>query len=115
MLSRARAAGSMAPPEPLCLTPFALRGTALPNRLVLSPMAQYMAEQGVPGDWHLVHLGAHALGGAGLVMAEMTCVAPEARITPGCPGLWNDAQEAAWRVMSNTTALASTGCPATHA
>ena len=82
---------------PRCLTPFALRGVTFANRLVVSPMAQYVAEAGVPGDWHMTHLGMHALGGAGLVMAEMTCVSPEARITPGCPGLWNDAQEAAWR------------------
>ncbi|GGG21587.1 hypothetical protein GCM10010964_07200 [Caldovatus sediminis] len=84
-------------PRPRCLSPYALRGMRLVNRLVVSPMAQYMAEDGVPGDWHAVHLGGLALGGAGLVVAEMTCVSPEARITPGCPGLWNDAQEAAWR------------------
>jgi anthraniloyl-CoA monooxygenase len=84
-------------PRPRCLAPYALRGMRLANRLVVSPMAQYLAEDGVPGDWHMVHLGGLALGGAGLVVAEMTCVSPEARITPGCPGLWNDAQEAAWR------------------
>jgi anthraniloyl-CoA monooxygenase len=60
-------------------------------------MAQYSAVDGVPGDYHLVHLGARAMGGAGLVFAEMTCTSPDARITPGCPGLWNDAQMQAWR------------------
>jgi anthraniloyl-CoA monooxygenase len=60
-------------------------------------MAQYSAtNDGLPTDWHLVHLGARATGGAGLVMTEMTCVAPDARITPACPGLWDDAQQQAW-------------------
>ena len=79
------------------LTPFRARGIVLKNRIVVSPMAQYSATDGVPGDFHLVHLGARALGGAGMVCAEMTCVSPEARITPGCPGLWNDAQRDAWQ------------------
>lgn len=83
--------------RPPMLTPFALRGLSLKNRIVVSPMAQYSAADGVPGDFHLVHLGARALGGAGLVFAEMTCTAPDARISPGCPGLWNDQQQAAWR------------------
>ncbi|MEI7968044.1 MAG: bifunctional salicylyl-CoA 5-hydroxylase/oxidoreductase [Betaproteobacteria bacterium] len=83
------------PPPPM-LTPFRLRGLTVPNRIVVSPMAQYSARDGVPGDFHLVHLGARALGGAGLVFAEMTCPSPDARITPGCPGLWNDAQREAW-------------------
>ncbi|EFH10121.1 bifunctional salicylyl-CoA 5-hydroxylase/oxidoreductase [Pseudoroseomonas cervicalis] len=76
--------------------PFRLRGMQLANRLVVSPMCQYSAEDGLPGDWHLVHYGSRATGGAGLIFTEMTCPAPEARITPGCAGLWNDAQEAAW-------------------
>jgi anthraniloyl-CoA monooxygenase len=85
-----------AAPPPL-FTPFRARGVTLRNRIVVSPMAQYSATpDGLPTDWHLVHLGARATGGAGLVMAEMTCVAPDARITPACPGLWDDAQEAAW-------------------
>jgi anthraniloyl-CoA monooxygenase len=83
-------------PLPPMLTPFTLRSVTLKNRIVVSPMAQYACTDGVPGDWHLVHLGARALGGAGLVMAEMTCPSPDARITPGCPGLWNDAQCDAW-------------------
>jgi anthraniloyl-CoA monooxygenase len=85
------------PPPPPMFLPFALRGMALANRVVVSPMCQYSAVDGVPGDFHLVHLGARALGGAGLVVTEMTCVAADARITPGCAGLWDDAQERAWR------------------
>ena len=85
-------------PIPPMLTPFALRGTTLKNRIVVSPMAQYSAgADGVPGDYHLVHLGARAMGGAGLVFAEMTCPSPEARITLGCPGLWNTQQRDAWK------------------
>jgi anthraniloyl-CoA monooxygenase len=78
-------------------TPYSLRSVTLKNRVVVSPMAQYSAVDGVPGDYHLVHLGARAMGGAGLVFAEMTCTSPDARITPGCPGLWTDAQGAAWK------------------
>jgi anthraniloyl-CoA monooxygenase len=94
---------------PPMFTPFSLRGVTLKNRVVVSPMAQYRCVDGVPGDYHLAHLGARALGGAGLVFAEMTCVSPDARITPGCPGLWTDAQGAAWRrivdfVHSNSSA-----------
>jgi anthraniloyl-CoA monooxygenase len=81
---------------PPMFTPFRVRGLTLKNRVVVSPMAQYSAVDGVVGDYHLVHLGARALGGAALVMAEMTCVSPEARITPGCPGLWTEAQGEAW-------------------
>ena len=82
---------------PPMFTPFTLRGVTLRNRVVVSPMAQYSArEDGSPSDWHFVHLGARAAGGAGLVMTEMTCVAPDARITPWCPGIWNDHQMAEW-------------------
>jgi anthraniloyl-CoA monooxygenase len=77
--------------------PLRLRGLTLANRVVVSPMAQYMAKDGVPGDWHLVHYGSRSLGGAGLVYTEMTCVSPEGRITPGCTGLWNETQRDAWR------------------
>ena len=76
--------------------PLRLREMRVENRVVVSPMDMYSAVDGVPGDWHLVHYGSRATGGAGLVFTEMTCVSPEARITPGCTGLWNDAQEAAW-------------------
>jgi len=83
-------------PVPPMFAPFRLRGMELKNRIVVSPMAMYSAVDGVPTDFHLVHYGARALGGAGLVYTEMTCVSPEGRITPACPGLWNDAQEAMW-------------------
>ena len=82
---------------PPMFTPFTSRSVTLKNRVVVSPMAQYSAHEGVPGDFHLVHLGARAMGGAGLVFAEMICVSPDARITPGCPGLWNEAQTNAWK------------------
>jgi anthraniloyl-CoA monooxygenase len=85
-----------APPVPPMFTPFTVRGVTLRNRVVVSPMAQYSAVDGIAGEYHLVHLGARAMGGAALVLTEMTCPSPEARITPGCPGLWTDAQEAAW-------------------
>ena len=78
-------------------TPFRVRGVTLKNRIVVSPMAQYSCTDGIPGDFHLVHLGSRALGGAGMVVAEMTCTSPDARITPACPGLWNDEQAAAWK------------------
>ncbi len=82
---------------PPMFSPFTLRGVTLPNRVVVSPMAQYSAnEDGTPSDWHFVHLGARAAGGAGLVMTEMTCVAPDARITPWCPGMWNEDQMREW-------------------
>ncbi|MGE0351477.1 bifunctional salicylyl-CoA 5-hydroxylase/oxidoreductase [Hydrogenophaga sp.] len=84
-------------PTPPMLLPLTVRGLTLKNRIVVSPMAQYSAQDGVVGDYHLVHLGARALGGAALVMVEMTSPTPEGRITPGCPGLWNDAQEAGMR------------------
>ncbi|MGO4570870.1 bifunctional salicylyl-CoA 5-hydroxylase/oxidoreductase [Microvirga sp. 2TAF3] len=77
--------------------PFRLREMTLANRVVVSPMDMYSAKDGAPGDWHLVHYGARATGGAGLIFTEMTCVSPEARITLGCTGLWNDGQEAAWK------------------
>src|SRR6201992_1382244 len=75
---------------------FRLKTITLKNRIVVSPMCQYSAEDGVPNDWHLVHLGARAVGGAALVIAEATAVSPEGRITPGDTGLWNDKQAEAW-------------------
>ncbi|PDT88148.1 oxidoreductase [Bradyrhizobium sp. Y36] len=77
--------------------PFRLREMEVVNRAVMSPMCMYSAKEGVPTDFHLVHYGSRAIGGAGLIFTEMTCVSREARITPGCAGLWNDEQEAAWR------------------
>jgi anthraniloyl-CoA monooxygenase len=93
-------AGIAAPPGarvPPMLTPFRLRGLTLKNRIVVSPMAQYSALDGVAGDYHLVHLGARALGGAALVFAEMTCVSADARISPHCPGMYAPEHTVAWR------------------
>jgi anthraniloyl-CoA monooxygenase len=89
-------------PPPM-FTPFRLRHLEVMNRIVVSPMATYSATDGVPNDFHLVHLGARAQGGAGLVFTEMTCVTPEGRITPGCPGLYSDEQEAAWKRIVDYT------------
>jgi anthraniloyl-CoA monooxygenase len=77
--------------------PFQLRDMRLENRIVVSPMAQYKAVDGCPTDWHFVHYAERAKGGAGLVYVEMTCVSPEGRITPGCPGLYAPEHEVAWR------------------
>ena len=77
--------------------PFQLRGMRLENRIVVSPMAQYKAVDGVPGDWHFAHYAERAKGGAGLVYTEMTCVSPNGRITPGCPGLYSPKHEAGWK------------------
>jgi len=82
---------------PPMMTPFRLRSVVLNNRIVVSPMAQYSAEDGTVGDYHLVHLGSRAMGGAGMVFAEMTCVSADARITPGCPGLYKTEHTAAWK------------------
>lgn len=84
------------PARPPMFAPFRLRGMQLKNRIVVSPMAQYKAVDGCPVDWHLIHYGERAKGGAGLVYTEMTCVSAEGRITPGCPGLYEPEHEAAW-------------------
>ncbi|WP_030669953.1 bifunctional salicylyl-CoA 5-hydroxylase/oxidoreductase [Streptomyces rimosus] len=87
---------------PPMFTPFRLGGLTLRNRVVVSPMDMYSADgDGTPGDFHLVHLGARALGGAGLVMTEMVCVSPEGRITPGCTGLYAPEHETAWRRVTD--------------
>jgi anthraniloyl-CoA monooxygenase len=83
-------------PPPM-FTPFKLRELVLPNRVVVSPMCQYVASDGTVGDWHLVHLGSRALGGAGLVMAEMTDVCADGRISPWCAGLYTPDHAAAWK------------------
>jgi anthraniloyl-CoA monooxygenase len=88
-------------PRPPMFTPLWLRGLELRNRVVVSPMDMYSAVDGTPGDFHLVHLGARALGGAGLVMTEMICVSDIGRITPGCAGMYRDAHVSAWaRIVS---------------
>ncbi len=86
-----------AEPRPPMFQPFWLGGLELANRVIVSPMDMYSARDGVPGDFHLVHLGSKALGGAGLVMTEMVCVSPAGRITPGCTGMYTAEQEESWR------------------
>ncbi|MCR3750527.1 bifunctional salicylyl-CoA 5-hydroxylase/oxidoreductase [Lentzea californiensis] len=81
---------------PAMFQPFRLGQLELKNRVIVSAMDMYSAVDGVPGDFHLVHLGSKAMGGAGLVMTEMVCVSPEGRITPGCTGLWTDEQQDSW-------------------
>jgi anthraniloyl-CoA monooxygenase len=86
---------------PAMFQPFLLGRLQLKNRVIVSPMDMYSAVDGVPGDFHLVHLGSKAMGGAGLVMTEMVCVSPSGRITPGCTGLWTDEQRDSWeRIVS---------------
>ncbi len=100
----ARQSGTDVPPgktPPPMFTPFRVRGVLLKNRVIVSPMAQYSAVDGVAGDYHLVHLGARAIGGAAMVVAEMTCVSAEGRITPGCPGLYAPAHVAAWKRIAD--------------
>ena len=85
------------PGPPPMFTPFRLRDVVLSNRVVVSPMCQYTAQDGLVGDWHLQHLGSRAIGGAGLVFAEMTDVSPKGRISPGCAGLYHPEHADAWR------------------
>jgi anthraniloyl-CoA monooxygenase len=89
--------GKSSKSAPPMFAPLTLRDMRLENRIVVSPMAMYSAEDGVPNDFHFVHYGERALGGAGLVFTEMTCVSPEGRISPGCTGMWNADQAAAWK------------------
>ena len=88
------AQGASVPPM---FTPFRLRRVTLANRVVVSPMAQYSCIDGTPDDYYLVHLGSRAHGGAGLVFTEMTCVSADARISPGCAGMYKDEHRAAWK------------------
>jgi anthraniloyl-CoA monooxygenase len=88
---------TLEPCPPPLFTPYRLRELVLPNRIVVSSMCQYRAEDGLPNDWHLVHLGSRAIGGAGLVMTEMTDVSREGRISPGCAGMYLPGHVAAWR------------------
>ncbi len=81
--------------------PISLRGLTFANRVWVSPMCQYSANDGVIGDWHMAHLGAFATGGAGLIVAEATGVVPEGRISIGCPGLYNDTQLQAWKRITD--------------
>ncbi|MBD8688726.1 MULTISPECIES: bifunctional salicylyl-CoA 5-hydroxylase/oxidoreductase [unclassified Rhizobium] len=103
---------------PPMFTPYTLRGTTLANRIVVSPMAMYSATDGMLDDFYMVHLGARAMGGAGLVFAEMTCVSPDARITPGCLGLWNDEQAKGWKRLvdfAHSSSAAKVGIQIGHA
>ena len=97
----ARAGVAAAKPTPPMFTPFRLRGMTLANRIVVSPMATYSATDGVPGDFHLVHYGARAMGGAALVYTEMTCVSADGRITPGCTGMYTPEHTTAWRRITD--------------
>ncbi len=90
-------AGKSNKTAPPMFAPFKIREMSVENRIVVSPMAMYSAVDGVPNDFHLVHYGERALGGAGLVFTEMTCVSPEGRISPGCTGMWNADHVAAWK------------------
>ncbi len=96
-------AGANGPVRAPMFAPFQLRDMKLENRVVVSPMAQYKAVDGCPTDWHLIHYGERAKGGAALVYTEMTCVSPEGRITPGCPGLYAPEHEAAWKRLVDFT------------
>jgi anthraniloyl-CoA monooxygenase len=110
------ASGNSRPPPPM-LTPFRVRGLELKNRIMVSPMAMYSARDGLINDFHIAHLGARAMGGASLVFAEMTCVSPDARITPGCLGLWNDEQAAGWKTLVDlihSVGFAKAGCQLGH-
>ena len=93
--------------ESRLFSPFNLRDVTFANRLVVSPMCQYSATDGNVGDWHRVHLGSLANSGAGLLIVEATAVLPEGRISPGCPGLWNDENEAAFAAVLQTVRAVS--------
>ncbi|BAO29323.1 bifunctional salicylyl-CoA 5-hydroxylase/oxidoreductase [Sulfuritalea hydrogenivorans] len=86
-----------ADPVPPMFTPFKLRDLSLNNRVVVAPMCMYSARDGMPVDFHLAHYGSRGMGGAALIITEMTCVSADARITPGCTGIWNDEQRDAWK------------------
>lgn len=100
-IAEAGAVGSADRAVPLLLTPITLRGLTSRNCIVVSPMSQYAAVQGVPSDWHLVHLGKFAMGGAGIVFAEETTVEEHARKTYHCSGIYTDAQARAWRRITD--------------
>jgi anthraniloyl-CoA monooxygenase len=88
------------PPSPM-FTPFTLREMTVPNRIVVSPMCMYSAEDGTPNDFHLVHYGSRAIGGAGLLMTEMTNVSRNGRITPGCTGMYKPDHVSAWKRITD--------------
>ena len=98
---QAQAPGGRDTDAPPMFAPFRLRALELANRIVVSPMAMYSATDGTPGDFHFVHYGTRAQGGAGLVYTEMTCVSPEGRITPGCPGMYAPEHVTAWKRITD--------------
>ncbi len=101
---------------PPMFRPFTLRGLTLANRIVVSPMDMYSSDDGTPGDFHLVHLGARAMGGPGLLMTEMICTSREGRITPGCGGLYSDEHTRAWkRIVDFAHQYTKIGCQLGHA
>jgi anthraniloyl-CoA monooxygenase len=109
---------SLDPPPPPMFTPFHLRGMELANRVVVSPMCMYSAEDGTPNDWHLVHLGSRAVGGAGLVITEMTDVSRDGRISPGCAGMYKPGHVGAWKRIVDfvhTWSTAKVGMQLAHA
>src|SRR6187397_2808607 len=85
----------------ILFSPLKLRGLTLANRIVVSPMCQYSSEDGMPNEWHFVHLGSRAVGGAALVCVEASGVTPEGRITPWDAGIWSDAHARAWRPIAD--------------
>jgi anthraniloyl-CoA monooxygenase len=87
--------------RPPLLTPYTVRGVTLKNRVVVSPTLLYSSRDGLPGPFHLVHLGSRAVGGAGLLLTEATAVSADGRMTPGCPGLWTDEQAHAWKRITD--------------
>ncbi|CDG16285.1 bifunctional salicylyl-CoA 5-hydroxylase/oxidoreductase [Xenorhabdus doucetiae] len=97
----ARTSTPFSPLIPPLLTPYRVRGVLLKNRVVVSPTLLYSAVEGTPGPFHLVHLGSRALGGAGLLIAEMTAISPQARVTPACTGLWNEQHVQAWKTITD--------------
>ena len=106
------------PPPPPMFTPFRLRDMVVTNRVVVSPMCQYSAEDGLANDWHMVHIGSRALGGAGLIITEMTDVARDGRISPGCAGLYKPEHVAAWKRIVDfvhTNSFAKIGIQLAHA
>ncbi len=88
-------------PSPLLFTPMTIRGLTIRNRIAVSPMSQYSAVDAAPTDWHLVHLGKFAMGGAGIVFCEETSVSQRSRKTYDCPGIYTDEQAKAWRRTSH--------------
>jgi 2,4-dienoyl-CoA reductase-like NADH-dependent reductase (Old Yellow Enzyme family) len=92
--------GSASRATPLLFSPIQIRGVTSKNRIMFAPMAMYSLEDGIPSDWHLVHLGSRAIGGAGIVMAEASAIAPEGRVSLYDAGLWNDAQAEGWKKIS---------------